>query len=143
MFTKWFSSFFKKLEYGNKNPQNFGNDGNQKSSTNSNSYPALPKGETKRVTVPNLGSENGYKVTQCFFKPGEIVQVGAIVGVLENSVYIMEFESFCQGRIVSQCPLKQKLQVDDTLFVKEGYKESPEYRFYIKNKVLVCFSIRF
>lgn len=53
-----------------------------------------------------------------------MVAPGMILGEIENDKVTMEFESFCSGRLLSHCGLKQDLQVGDEICKIEGVQDN-------------------
>jgi len=73
------------------------------------SSPSLEKVHIETVVVPDFGDQEGMTLTKWHFKTGDIVKEGAVVCEIENKKMTLEFECFFNGRIISTCPLHQKL----------------------------------
>ncbi len=80
----------------------------------------LAKGKIEMIVVPDLGYSPEYKITKWYVQPGQLIRTGDVVCELENGPVIMELESFCSGRLLSNSKLNQKLKVDDEIFRIQG-----------------------
>ncbi len=79
----------------------------------------LKKGEVQSVYTPELENQKNLVLTKWYFKPGEIIKPGEIVGDISNENIIMEFESMFKGKIIYTCPLNTKLIKGTKIFKVE------------------------
>ncbi|WP_445722525.1 biotin/lipoyl-containing protein [Flavobacterium sp.] len=85
----------------------------QKEPSNSNSNQtntiAFKKGEIHTFTIPNLGNQEPFIVTEFYYKPGDVVKAGAILCEIENEEITIEMESYFYGKIIATCALEEEL----------------------------------
>jgi biotin carboxyl carrier protein len=82
----------------------------QKEPSNSNQTNtiAFKKGEIHTFTIPNLGNQEPFIVTQFYYKPGDVVKAGAILCEIENEEITIEMESYFYGKIIATCALEEE-----------------------------------
>lgn len=80
----------------------------------------LEKGKIETIVLPTFKNQTGFVLTQWQVQPGDLVESGDIVCVIENQYMTMEFESVFKGRIVSICSVNQPLISGEEIFQIEG-----------------------
>ena len=93
--------------------------GLETSTNNINGF-VLEKGKIETIYTPDLGLEKDFRLAEWCVKPGQVVEPGKVVCLLENEDVTMEFESCYKGRMIPICALHQKLEVGDEIFKIEG-----------------------
>lgn len=79
------------------------------SNANQTNTVAFKKGEIHTFTIPNLGNQEPFIVTQFYYKPGDIVTTGTVLCEIENEEITIEMESYFYGKIIATCALNEKL----------------------------------
>ncbi len=81
----------------------------------------LEPGESQIFTFPGgLGDSGEWRVKKWFFKKGDSIKPGDIIGVLENKTQIFEFESFVGGKFNYLKNVGQKVEIGTVLFEIKG-----------------------
>ncbi|MCL6267186.1 biotin/lipoyl-containing protein [Flagellimonas myxillae] len=81
----------------------------------------LQPGEMERIVFPNgLENTSVWRVKEWFFKDGQLIQPGNIVGVVENARQILEFETYVGGKFYAVKKEGQKVEVGSILFEVRG-----------------------
>ena len=74
--------------------------------------------ETNNITtikIPNLGFKENSVVTKWKVKENDWVKKGDILCEVDNGKFIMEFESFVDGKIIWTCDLDKSLPIDSVI----------------------------
>ncbi|QHI35682.1 hypothetical protein IMCC3317_10290 [Kordia antarctica] len=80
----------------------------------------LKTGHVETLTTPDLGNQKGLVLTKWYYKTGDIVKHGDILCRIENENLEMEYESFCEGKLIWCCENNKKLTVGMEICKIEG-----------------------
>lgn len=81
----------------------------------------LEPGESETVTVPSgLDNTSEWRIKEWFFKKGDTINPGDIIGAIQNKTLVFEFESYVGGKFIDFKRVGEKVEEGSVLFEIKG-----------------------